>query len=493
MPWLLLPILPLFTCYLAITAGLSIWPAYLLIPVAAWLGRRYGTHGIITVAIGSAAALLPIFELGPFAFGGSVGIYVVALWIAIACSAPDPLQALIGNGRLFRSTPLFIAAIILLPISLGVGLHQFEDQGALRLSVALQPLLLFSLFLFGLAGFPPRRAAIGLIITAIFGIAVRSLGADEALAAFIANPGDPEAAWGMELRLGYRLDDLAALCTALACYFAGRLVEQWRAADQPESAFWRHPYATVVALTILAALGTLSGLLLPPLPRLVEVVGIHGNYDALVIASFLAGLLLRHAGIAMCLGLFLVLIAAGNLAAFMLGRGILLLSLEQPFICLAYGALGVGARALLTGAPIPFKAKRWVQYGVLVLGIIAIVTSSSELIELASVLLMAIGGALFALVIDWVRRKLGQIGIPITAEGWLELAAILALLGWVVFNSRGILSALLDMADDWEVPAGLAVVMIIVLLHIPLALLAAGLARCLPKVWSDLKVLARHT
>lgn len=489
MPWLLLPILPLFTCYLAITDGLEVWPAYLLIPVAAWLGRRYGRHGIIAVAIGTAAALLPTFDLGPFAFGGTIGLYVIALWVSIACAAQDPLHALIGGGRLFRSLSLFIGALIVLPISVSIGLHELEDGDALRFPLTLQPLLLFSLFLFGLAGFPPMHAIAGLTAAAILGMAIRFFGVDDILSTQLANPADPDAAWIGDFSFSYRLDDLAALVTSLAYFFTGRLLEQWRAADQLGSSLWRHPYVTVCALTILAALGTIAPQLLPPLPTIADPTGIYGDYYALIIASFLAGLLLRHAGIAICLGLFVALIAASNAAAFMLGRGSLSVSLEQPLICIAYGALGVAARALLVGAPIAFKAKRWVQYGVLVLGVIAIVTSSSELIELATVLLIAIGGALLALVTQWVRRQLELRGIRITGEGWLPFAAILAILGWIAFNARAIASTLLHVAENWDISLGPAIVMMIVLLHVPAALLAAGLARCLPKVWSDIKLL----
>jgi hypothetical protein len=492
MPWLLVPILPLFACSMAITAGLSVWPAYLLVPVAAWLGRRYGTHGIITVAIGTAALLLPVFDLEAFSFGGAPTVYVITLWVAIASASPDPLRALIGSGRLFRSAPFFIAALVLLPMSFGFELHRFDDEGALRLSLALQPLFLFCLFLSGLAGFPPWHAAIGLILAAILGMAIRYSGVEGALAAFIANPADPDGARIGGFWFGYRLDDLAGLATAIACYLAGRLAEQWRAGDQLGSALWRHPFAAVGALTLLAALGTITGLLLPPLPAIAGLTGIYGSYDALVLAAFLAGLLLRHGGVAVCLGLFVALIAAGNAAAFMTGRGVLFVSLEQPLICLAYGALGVGTRALLAGAPIPFRARRWVQYGLLVLGIIAIVTSSSELIEFAAVLLMAAAGALLTLAIRWARRKLDLRGIRITGEGWLQLAAILVVLAWALVNGRLILQVPLDLAEDWDLPAPLAIVALIVLLHLPVALLAAGLARCLPKVWADVKLLARR-
>ena len=60
---------------------------------------------------------------------------------------------------------------------------------------------------------------------------------------------------------------------------------------------------------------------------------------------------------------------------------------------------------------------------------------------------------------------------------------------WIAFNLSALAAMAMGLAEDWEMPGGLAIVMMIVLLNIPLALLAAGLARCLPKVWSDIRLM----
>jgi hypothetical protein len=490
MPWILLPLLPLFTCYLAIADQLRAWPAYLLIPVAAWLGRRHGARGAITVAVGAGVALLPTFLLGPFEFGGTPDLYVMALWVSIACAAVDPLRTLIGDGRLYRSTGLFIAALVLLPMSLKLGTHAFEDGTALNLWIGPRPLFLFFLFLCGLAGFPPRHAVAALTIAALTGMAIRSFGVENSVTAAIAAGIDPEAPWINDFRVRYEWNDLANLATGLAFFFTGRLIERRRAGRQEQSATWRHAYFAVASLTALAALGTVSGQLLPRLPDAASLAGIDGDYFALPVAGFLAGLLLRHLGVAFCLGLFVALIAGSNLVAASLGYGGLSIALEQPVICLSYGMLGVSVRTLLDGAAIPFAGKRWVQYALLVFGIIAIVTSPSELADLAKALAIAVGGALVAAVAQWVRRKLGQGGIQISGEGWLMLAAIVAVTAWAALNGRAIASVLLAAAEELDVPEGMAVVILVVLLHVPVALLVAGMSACLPKVWSDLRMLA---
>lgn len=490
MPWILLPLLPLFTCFLAIAGDLRVWPAYLLVPVAAWLGRRYGGRGIVTVALGAAAALLPTVWLGPFEFGGRPDLYVIALWIAVASAAPDPLRALTGDGGAFRSTGLLIAALIVLPISLRLGTHALEDGTQLSLWIGPRPLLLFALFLFGLAGLAPQRAAAVLSIAALAGIAIRYSGIDDAVSSAIAAEIDPEAPWVNAFRLRYEWDDLATLATGLACFFAGNVVARGRSGQQEQSALWRHPYLTVTLVTLLGALGTLSGQLLPRLPDAAALAGVYGDYFAVPVAGFLAGFLLRHIGVAFCLGLFVLLIAASNTIAISLGHGVLSAALEQPFICLAFGMLGTGTRWLVDGIAVPFQAKRWVQYALLVIGVIAIATSASELADFVLGLLIAVGGALVAAGVEWLRRVMKRRGIQVSGDGWLMLATIVAAAIWAALNGRAIVSIILALADELDMTEGAALIFAIVLLHIPAALAAAGLSACLPKVWSDVRALA---
>jgi hypothetical protein len=414
----------------------------------------------------------------------------MALWVSVACAAVDPMRALIGDGRLFRSTGVFIAALVLLPMSLNLGAYEFEDGTTLSLWIGPRPLFLFFLFLCGVAGFPTKRAVAVLTIAALAGMAIRFFGVENSISAAIAAGIDPEAPWINDFRLRYEWNDLADLATGIAFFVTGRLIEQRRTGSHVQSVAWRHSWLAVTSLTALAALGTISGQLLPRLPDAASLAGIYGEYFALPIAGFLAGFLLRHLGVAFCLGLFIALIAGSNLIAASLGRGGISIALEQPVICLFYGMMGIASRTLLDGAPIPFVAKRWVQYGLLVVGIIAVVTSSSELADLATTVLIAVGGALVAAVAHWVRRKLEQGGIRINGEGWLMLATILTAAAWAALNGRAIASILLAAVGEFDVSEGMAIVILAVLLHVPIALLAAGMSACLPKVWSDIRTIA---
>jgi hypothetical protein len=487
MPWVLLPVLPLFTCSWQILADVGVAPSYLLVPLAAWLGRRHGVPGIITVAVGGIVALSPTYQAGPFNVGGMPDLYIIALWVSIACVAADPLRRLIGSGKLFRSLIAFALALVLFPISLSLGAHQFDDGGMLSLWIGLRPLLLFGLFLFGLSGFPPKHAIIGLVLAAIIGIAIRYFEIDDRLSA--AAQFDPDAPWINNFSIRYGLDNLAGLANGLGYFFAGRLVDRRRAGVAAESAFWRHPYLTIVGLTLLTSAGIAVGLLLRSLPPAFGQLGVYGDYYALPIAAFLAGFLLHYRGIAINLGLFVAMAAGGNIAAVYLGPASLSASLEQPLFCLAFGMLGLRLRDLMDGTTTTFKAKRWVQYAGLVLGILAIATSSSEIADLAKAIAIAVGGALLALLAQWVRRALDRRGIRIAGDGWLLLGAIVVVLIWIAFNLGALAAMAMELAEDWDIPGGLAIIVMILLLNIPLALLAAGLAKCLPKVWSDIRLM----
>lgn len=65
-----------------------------------------------------------------------------------------------------------------------------------------------------------------------------------------------------------------------------------------------------------------------------------------------------------------------------------------------------------------------------------------------------------------------------------------AVAAWIAFNGPAIASVLLAAAEEFDVSEGAAIVILVVLLQVPIALLAAGLSACLPKVWSDIRLLA---
>jgi hypothetical protein len=396
---------------------------------------------------------------------------------------------MIGTGSVFRNPAAFVLLLALLPLSIGLGAHELEDGGRLSLYLGFRPLFLFALLLFGLAGFLRHFAALGLVVATIAGAAIRHFQLDAALSAAIGAHVDPSAPWFNEFNLSYRWDDLAGLLTGLACFHAGRTLMEWRAGRDEGAGFWQQPYLAIVVLTVVALSGTLVRQLPVQLPAELDFLGLYGDYYALLIASFMAGFLRHHLGVAVALGLLLVLLAASNATAFMLGQGGLSLAVEQPLLVIAYGIVGLRLRDLLDGTTTAFAAKGWVQYALLVVGGLSIVTSISDLLDLAQAVLVAIGAAIFAGIVQWLRRRWVLAGIRITGEGWLSLVVLLAATVFLVLNLAPIMAMLTEALDDLDLPAGMIAAGTLVLLNVPVAFLAAGYAKCLPKVWGDLKTI----
>ena len=309
-----MPLLPLLTYYGRLTDGVTLWPAWLLVPAAAWLGRRYGAQGVVATAIGALAALLPTYYADGMEFGGAPEVYVVALWVGIAAAAPDPLPALIGSGRFFRHPASFILALLLLPLSLWLGTHEFEEGASLSLSLGLRPLLLFALLLFGLAGLSTPLAMAGLVAATIAGVMLGVFQLDEALSQAVSAGIDPDAPWLNRFSLHYRWDDLATLATGLACFCAGQTLQRWRTGACNGVGPWRQPLLTAAGLTLLGCCGSLVQQWVPDLPEGAAPLGLYGDYFALPIAAFMAGFLRHHLGIAVVLGL-LIAIIGGEFAA----------------------------------------------------------------------------------------------------------------------------------------------------------------------------------
>lgn len=486
MPWMLLPVLPLLTYYGRITDGVTIWPTYLLIPAAAWLARRFGIAGLVVTIIGAAAALLPIYQTDGGEFGGVPEVYVIAIWVGIAVTAVDPLRALIGSGYLFCSWFIFIPALALLPLSVGLGAHDFEDGARMSIYFNLRPLLLFALLLFGLAGLPSRIAITGLVAAAAAGIAVDHFELDQALSDALGTWTDPTAPWINHVSVHYRWDDLAALLTGLACFYAGRTLMNWRAGRSEGSGPWRWPYLAIAALTLLAVSGTIIGQLGSNPPATYDFLGLYGDYYALLIASFMAGFLRRHLGVAVTLGLLLALLAGGNAAAYLLERGSAVLAVEQPLLVITFGVLGLRLRDLVDRTTTTFKVARWMQYAVLVGGALLIMTSMSELLNLAQAVMVAIGAAVLGVAAQWLRGKLALADVHINGDGWLLLLVLLGATLFLALNFQPILATVTEALDDLDLPSGMIAAGTLVLLNVPVAVLAAGFAKCLPKAWQDI-------
>jgi hypothetical protein len=230
--------------------------------------------------------------------------------------------------------------------------------------------------------------------------------------------------------------------------------------------------------------------LLPGLPPAASYFGVNGQYLALPLAAVMAGYLLGYVGIAYCLGVTVALILGINAISLLVTQQGLWIEVEQPLFCLAFGLLGLRLRDLQTGIVRTWPGRRWWFYGLLVLAVLPALFSPAELFDLVWPFVAAVGAALLAAGMDWLRRRLNLTGVTLTGEGWLKLAVAITVLAAIIVNARYLLEGLLAEADSFDLPMEIALPVALVLLHLPLAYLAYVLTQVWPKVAGDVRSIA---
>lgn len=467
MPWVLVPFLSLLLYNSPQFNGVSLSLPYLLIPLGAWLGRRYGIPGLVTLALGGIAALGSSLDLTGGYIGGAAAHYIVALWVCRAALSEQPVQKLIGSGALLRQPWLLVIVVIVLPCSFSFGRYDFGNDVFLDFYWTLLPLFFFMLFLLGAA-----RCHVGLVagVLTVATIAGALLGQQF--------PGATE--------IRYRLDDLATLVTALGWFLAGRCVIDSDGANNP----WRYRWATVAFFVLVTVLWQFSWALLPNRQAIPAYVGLDGQYAALPLAALMAGYLLGYAGIGYCFLLTVALIALANLASYLTGQGSFAVDLAQLLFCLAFGYLGLRLKDAQTGTRSLWPNRGWHIYACLVVLALPSLFSVDELIKLVWPFAAAIGAALLAAAIEWVRRRLKMQDVTLNGEGWLKLIFAVLIVAAVVVNLPDMLDGLIEAARDYDIPVQVALPVILVFLHLPLAYLARVLITVGPKITGDLRSIA---
>ncbi|MBK8157384.1 MAG: hypothetical protein IPK59_00715 [Rhodospirillaceae bacterium] len=471
MPWVLVPLLPLLLYSSPVFAGVSLSLPYLFIPIAALLGRRYGSAGFMTVLLGGVLALAPYLETSGGTFGGGIDIYLIGLWVCRATLSTDPVGALIGSNTFWRSPWLFTAVVILLPLSLFFGRHDLQDDIVAEIYFPLLSLFFLALFVQGLAGIRTIWVVGGLAAATLIGI--------------LLGIGQLPPAGVVEVR--YHLDDLATFAVGLGYFFAGRIVASMDDTRNP----WQHPYLTIAGFVLLAVLPQLTWAYLPELPPSAGYVGFYGQHLALPLAALMAGYLLGYGGIGYALVVTIILLAIANAGSLLLAQRGLWVNAEQLIFCVAFGFLGVRLRDVQTGKARAWPGGRWYVYGLLVLLCLPALFSWDELLKFVWPFVAAFGAALLAVCVEWLRRRLKLQDVTLTGEGWLKLAIAIGVLAAIAVNARTLFDGLLGEADALDLPIEIALPAILVILHLPLAYLARVLGEVWPKIADDVRSVAR--
>jgi hypothetical protein len=356
-PWLWIPALWLlaFDWYLG---PFSFTPVFLIIPLAALLGARYGRRALGLVALGGLPLLAPVVSFGFVSHGSAPDLYAVALAVCalVVNQRRGSEQAAEGVPRFGAWT--FAAGLVVLPMTMSLW---GTDVGALHISAmfGLTGLFWLLLFLLGWNGFPARWAVAALALAAAAGMWLHAAVAPTDGRVFFSGPQAELPLFGLTrmeyLWWDYRFDSPAAFLAGVAYFAAGRLwAEMLRTRVAPLAPRDAYSLVLIVAAVALGYAVNRSALVAIGLePHALPRYGFFlGAPLALPVTGLLGALLLGRRGLAVAV---LAVPAFWALDAFALSGFSFPLHdfrapLHQPLCVLGFGLLGLAMRSRALGA-----------------------------------------------------------------------------------------------------------------------------------------------
>ncbi|HEY7238345.1 MAG TPA: hypothetical protein VH600_04190 [Burkholderiales bacterium] len=357
LPWLWLPALWLlaFDWYVG---PFSFTPVFLLVPLAALLGARYGRRALGLVALGGLPLLPPVaVSLGFVSLGSAPDVYAVALAVCALVASERPVVEQAAERVPRFGGWAFAAALVVLPMTLSLW---GTELGALRISVmfGLTGLFWLLLFLLGWSGFPARWAVAGLALAAASGMWLHAAVTPADGRMFFSGPQAELPLFGLtrmeHLWWDYRFDSPAAFLAGVGYFAAGGLwAEMLRTRVAPLAARDAWSLVLVVATLALGFIVNRSALMAigfepHALPRYGFLLGAP---LALPLTGLLAALLLGRRGLAvavLAVPAFWVLDAFA-MSGFRLPLYEFRAPLHQPLCVLGFGLLGLAMRGRALG------------------------------------------------------------------------------------------------------------------------------------------------
>lgn len=486
-------------------AAFSFYTPFLLVPLAALLGKRHGTSGVVAIAIGGLLCVVNIN--GPWGgVGGSPALYLIALAVAAMAAMPRPFVECLDWPQEDRSaTWLSFAAPFLLIFFIGTGYAMTLDRHLrIAFDFGFSSLGYFLLFLLGARGIRVMPLGLGLV-------AAGAASWGWMISGFHMRGSEPVVISISPLHPSMVL-------AALAMAFSGAATRAFLGRGTLPG-IWRRPYLTVTALMCLwFGLPLVTAIPVGIKPGAIYLLQVTA---ALPLASFMSGLLLGARGAVYATSLTTVLIVAANIAAISdsaLARDLVSRrsALEAPFVAAAYAMVGMKVAE--------FRLKRS-DFGFLrlptillllfflVIGITLEILGQGSPVRVALAVLFIVF-AIAACVAAWrLRHAMRDQGLAVTSEKWVPFVAILGVIGAAIANMESVvgelkqLSALALMpAFLFGEPAGMdppepfrealdggELAMLLMMAAVYSAVLIAvvrGLWRTVPKVYADLRQIA---
>ena len=419
--WSLLFATPLLAYRSPAFDGFSFYAAYLLVPFAALLGRRYGLSGVVAIALGGLVFVVNIS--GPWGWvGGSPALYLIALAVAAVAAMPRPLIECLRWPQEDRAAGwLAFAAPFLLVVYIGIGGLEFSFGFGFSL------LGYFLLFVLGVRGV--RMAAL-----------VLGFAAAAALSwALVAN--------GLVMRpqsspyVSISLLHPSAVLASLAMVSAGAATRAFLSGSALPK-FWQRPYLALTALVLLW-FGPPPIAAIPFNLEFTRYIYILEVAAVLPLAAFMAGLLRGARGAIAVTAVVTVLTLVWSVVVKVIDQSTAVslyvggVALEAPFVAAAYAVMGARAAESRSG-PADFRMLRLpvllLLLFLLVLGATLAILGDGGPVRTALAVLFVLG-AIAASIAAWrLYRAMAARGFGITSEKWAPFVAILGVAGTVAAN-----------------------------------------------------------
>ncbi|RLJ17920.1 hypothetical protein DJ030_13010 [bacterium endosymbiont of Escarpia laminata] len=453
--WAWLPLILLLSCHVQLSDIIKLSAPWLILPLALWLGQRYGKMGLAVVAIGGLG--LPLYlSYDAISLPAYPDIYLAALFLAWLAGRPEPLQRLAS-----RTFPAWALPLILGLLALSLGLWGERYSGDIKLQAVLHFRVLLYLFVFSLG---LSRVSLGVVLGSLIGVTLFGVLLDGlqlprdaavwlgAIRADLPLLGLTELKY---LKLAFILDTPAELLAAIGYLLLGRTLRQPQHAAMSQTLY---PGLAVVLLgLLLLGLGREVNLWLvnavvdPDYPRFWKLPVYwrwFGVAEAIPLAALIAGRYLGYPGLVALLAGVVVMwgLEGGLRAGFELSQFRPYISLSTLLYVFGFGSLGIQIRARLEHRTVPWWSNAWAFYLLLVLIVLLQLWPLEAPLDLLwlCALFVVITGA--SLLVTRLWRWLAPLSKRHT--GWLALISLCLLLYSVLANYQAVWEALRVLGDQ---------------------------------------------
>lgn len=429
-----IPVLLLLAFQFRLTSSYVIYGPYVVIPLAAFLGHKYGKGAIWTVVLGGM--LFPIgLKLGAYSSGRYLDLYLLAIITCYLASSPRSLQQWLPK---LTSKKLLIAALILFPMAIVFYEGELFEDLPVILGFDFFDFLVVFLFAMGAAGRSAKSVIVALVVAGAIGITLKIMGWPPRANIIL----DAQKVYLPLLGLSelknmggyYTLNSTIDLLTCLGYFWSGYILYRfWEKGSIPATSkfFWFWLFlAGFFALSSLDYYLLIRELDWPRSPLL----NITKSTLLLVLVCFMAGLLGKRRGLGFMVGMVVLFWVLNGIAisGFNFTRPYILFRPMEIVYVFSFGSLGIWLRNQLVEEEQAALSWNWFWY-TLSFSALVFFAQINRFSLFETLLLLTIPTAIISLsmLTGYLRNRYSTLKVE-GHGGWVSLLGMIfvAYLGW---------------------------------------------------------------